>query len=209
MKIKDFLSILSVAVLAIILLLSKCSGNRTNNNYADLLNRYNELVNSKTQDSFVIDSLLSLPAQIDTVITESKVYITKTRILPKYDTITVVKIDTVDYEVASYNYANSEGNVIVTDSLLIKGIIVSHKQDIYTTCRDTTITKEVLVPVVKEVPVKMKQGFSVWAGIRSDYTLIPHPVLSLNYRDYSITAAKGINNENDFTIQLQTKIRFK
>lgn len=206
MKIKDFLSILVIGVLAILLLLNRCSS-KVN----PLQERYDELIKSKVQDSVLIDSLCNLTPVVDTVVTENIVYITKTRILPKHDTVTVVTIDTVDYLVTPYSFTTADKGIVVTDSMLIKGELISHKQDVYVTTKDTATVKTVYVPkeVVVTKVIKQKAGFSVWAGVRSDMLFNFQPVLSLNYRDFSLTAAKGINNEKDFTLQLQTKIRFK
>lgn len=208
MKSVNFILGIVAGVLAILLLMSKCDNSKMQKQVNDLVKHNNDLVNSNTNDSVTIDSLTTV-STIDTIVKVK--YITKTRILPAIrDTVRLVHIDTANYEVQPYNYVNQSGNVVVTDSLLVEGKIISHKQDIYTTCKDTVITKEVIKYVASPSnPQKQSDKFAVWAGIRSDYTLLVQPVISFAYKDFMLSFAKGINNRNDATLQLQAKIRFK
>lgn len=216
MKINNFISLLVIGVLAILLFLQKC---QTGKQVKNLTTQLTESSTALAKNSLLLDSLQAhVPDTIRDTVTNTVIKrFTVTKTVQLIDTINVPNVAQLETDTQIYTSINAYDSDVVTDTILLcatstGAMIVNHKQDAFIT-KDTvriTTTIPITIPCEEQPVVKPnKQGFAMWAGIRSDYRLIPHPMLSFSYRDFMLSTSKGINKTNDFAISLQAKIRFR
>jgi len=136
----NFIYPVVIGVLLVLLFMKSCNKDNT--------------VPDQVTHSIEVDSLKSIINEyangkrdttiVDTFIIDKVVHITKT--IPKYVEVPVY-IDNTDDSVRVYTYASSKDNVVATDSIEVKGEIVSHKQTIHITEPCPILKETELVPV--------------------------------------------------------------
>ena len=182
----NFIYPVVIGVLLVLLFLPKCNRDKT-------------VAQDCTASSITIDSLKNIINEyangkrdttvIDTFIIDKVVHITKT--IPKYVEVPVY-IDNTDDSVRVYTYASSKDNVVATDSIEVKGEIVSHKQTIHITEPCPILKETELVPVVTTDTVKMTRlipnRFQLKAGLMTDISDLKNlkPTATLAFRKFDL-----------------------
>ena len=211
MKIKDFLYIITIIVTAILAMMNGCNGGKLKKDYSNLLKDYTTTTQVNQELTVKLDSIKSIPP--DTVIEYKTRIVTKTRILPQYNTEYVTTVDTVRYDtITQYTFSEYKNGVAIVDTIDVRGEIVSHKQDVIVTDTVKTIyVKEPVIvekEVIKEVPRKSR--FEVWAGTTANGNFRFDPVLGFQYKGFGTHIIKPITPTfQDVQLLFSTKIRFK
>lgn len=182
----NFIYPVVIGVLLVLLFMKSCNKDKgsvqdctTNSITVDSLkNIINEYANGKRDTTI-----------IDTFIIDKVVHITKT--IPKYVEVPIY-IDNTDDSVRVYTYASSKENVVATDSIEVKGEIVSHKQTIHITEPCPILKETELVPVVTTDTVKMTRlipnRFQLKAGLMTDISDLKNlkPTATLAFRKFDL-----------------------
>ena len=211
MKIKDFLYIITIIVTAILAMMNGCNGGKIKRDYSNLLKDYTQVEQTANNLSVQLDSIKSIPP--DTVVEYKTRIVTKTRILPMYDTAYVTHIDTIRYDtITQYTFSEYKNGVAIVDTIDVRGELVSHKQDVVVT--DTVKTIYIKEPVIVEKEViklqPVKSRFEVWAGTTANGNFRFDPVLGFQYKGFGTHIIKPITpTMQDVQLLFSTKIRFK
>ena len=138
----NFIYPVVIGVLVVLLFMKSC-------------NKDKDSTQDCTTSSITIDSLKNIintlaegksdTIIIDTFYTDRTVVITKT--IPKIVEVPVY-IDNTDDSVRVYTYASTKESVVATDTIEVKGEILSHKQTIHITEPCPIIRETELVPIV-------------------------------------------------------------
>jgi len=182
----NFIYPVVIGVLLVLLFMKSCNKDRNT-------------VQDQVTHSITVDSLKSIINEyangkrdttiVDTFIIDKVVHITKT--IPKYVEVPVY-IDNTDDSVRVYTYASSKDNVVATDSIEVKGEIVSHKQTIHITEPCPILKETELVPVVTTDTVKMTRlipnRFQLKAGLMTDISDLKNlkPTATLAFRKFDL-----------------------
>ena len=182
----NFIYPVVIGVLLVLLFMKSCNKDRNT-------------VPDQVTHSITVDSLKSIINEyangkrdttiVDTFIIDKVVHITKT--IPKYVEVPVY-IDNTDDSVRVYTYASSKDNVVATDSIEVKGEIVSHKQTIHITEPCPILKETELVPVVTTDTVKMTRlipnRFQLKAGLMTDISDLKNlkPTATLAFRKFDL-----------------------
>jgi hypothetical protein len=211
MKIKDFLYIITIIVTAILAMMNGCNGGKLKKDYSNLLKDYTQVEQTAANLSVQLDSVKAIPP--DTIVEYKTRIVTKTRILPMYDTAYVTNIDTVRYDtITQYTFSEYKNGVAIVDTIDVRGELVSHKQDVVVT--DTVKTIYIKEPVIVEKEViklqPTKARFEVWAGTTANGNFRFDPVLGFQYKGFGTHIIKPITPTfQDVQLLFSTKIRFK
>jgi hypothetical protein len=211
MKIKDFLYIITIIVTAILAMMNGCNGGKLKKDYSNLLKDYTQVEQTAANLSVQLDSVKAIPP--DTVVEYKTRIVTKTRILPMYDTAYVTNIDTIRYDtITQYTFSEYKNGVAIVDTIDVRGELVSHKQDVVVT--DTVKTIYIKEPVIVEKEViklqPTKARFEVWAGTTANGNFRFDPVLGFQYKGFGTHIIKPITPTfQDVQLLFSTKIRFK
>lgn len=211
MKIKDFLYIITIIVTAILAMMNGCNGGKLKKDYSNLLKDYTQVEQTAANLSVQLDSVKAIPP--DTVVEYKTRIVTKTRILPMYDTAYVTNIDTIRYDtITQYTFSEYKNGVAIVDTIDVRGELVSHKQDVVVT--DTVKTIYIKEPVIVEKEViklqPTKARFEVWAGTTVNGNFRFDPVLGFQYKGFGTHIIKPITPTfQDVQLLFSTKIRFK
>ncbi|MBK8706592.1 MAG: hypothetical protein IPN33_25485 [Saprospiraceae bacterium] len=211
MKIKDFLYIITIFVTAILAMMNSCNGGKLKKDYSNLLKDYTQVEQTAANLSVQLDSVKAIPP--DTVVEYKTRIVTKTRILPMYDTAFVTNIDTIRYDtITQYTFSEYKNGVAIVDTIDVRGELVSHKQDVVVTDTVKTIyIKEPVIvekEVIKEVPRKSR--LEVWAGTTVNGNFRFDPVLGFQYKGFGTHIIKPITPTfQDVQLLFSTKIRFR
>ena len=211
MKIKDFLYIITIIVTAILAMMNGCNGGKLKKDYSNLLKDYTQVEQTAANLSVQLDSVKAIPP--DTVVEYKTRIVTKTRILPMYDTAFVTNIDTIRYDtITQYTFSEYKNGVAIVDTIDVRGELVSHKQDVVVT--DTVKTIYIKEPVIVEKEViklqPTKSRFEVWAGTTVNGNFRFDPVLGFQYKGFGTHIIKPITPTfQDVQLLFSTKIRFR
>ena len=211
MKIKDFLYIITIIVTAILAMMNGCNGGKLKKDYSNLLKDYTQVEQTAANLSVQLDSIKSIPP--DTVVEYKTRIVTKTRVLPMYDTAYVTHFDTIHYDtITQYTFSEYKNGVAIVDTIDVRGELVSHKQDVVVT--DTVKTIYIKEPIIVEKEViklqPAKSRFEVWAGTTANGNFRFDPVLGFQYKGFGTHIIKPITPTfQDVQLLFSTKIRFK
>lgn len=201
----NFIYPVVIGVLLVLLFMKSC--NKDKNTIPD-----------QVTHSITVDSLKSIINEyangkrdttiIDTFIIDKVVHITKT--IPKYVEVPVY-IDNTDDSVRVYTYASSKDNVVATDTIEVKGEILSHKQTIHITEPCPILKETVMVPIVttdtitKTVTKLIPHRFQLKAGLMTDVNNPKDlkPTMSFVFRRFDLIGTYSfIGNEWNVGIQV-------
>ena len=203
----NFIYPVIIGVLGILLFMKSCNGNKdttqvctTNSITVDSLkNIINEYANGKRDTTI-----------IDTFIIDKVVHITKT--IPKYVKVPVYINNTND-SVRVYTYASTKENVVATDSIEVKGEIVSHKQTIHITEPCPVVKETVMVPIITTDTLRITtiksipHRFQLKAGLMMDVNNPENvkPVMSFVFRRFDLFTNHSFTT-NEWNVGVQVPI---
>lgn len=201
----NFIYPVVIGVLLVLLFMKSC-------------NKDKDSIQDCTTNSITVDSLKNIINEyangkrdttiIDTFIIDKVVHITKT--IPKYVEVPVY-IDNTDDSVRLYTYASSKENVVATDSIEVKGEIVSHKQTIHITEPCPILKETVMVPIVTtdtitKIVIKLiPHRFQLKAGLMVDINEPKNlkPTATLAFRKFDLLGNYSyLNREWNVGIQI-------
>lgn len=164
----NFIYPVIIAVLVVLLFMKSCNKDKT-------------VIPDCTTHSITIDSLKNIintlaegtsdTTIIDTFYTDRTVVITKT--IPKIVEVPLY-IDNTDDSVRVYTYASTKESVVATDTIEVKGEILSHRQTIHITEPCPIVKETKLVPIVttdtivKNIVKLVPHRFQLKAGLMVD-----------------------------------------
>ncbi len=189
MKITNFLFICITLVLAVLLGLEKCKSTPIQINHSIESDSLRQIIRGLSLNKK--DTL-----RIDTVYKTKIVYLTKSIPVPQVVYIDTTKTDSVSL----YTYANGQDNVVVLDSITVRGEILSHKQEIYITEVQTQIIATETVPILDTVKVtefKEFRDLQVRVGTTYDFNEFM-PTIALNTKLFTVTLTKSLLDEKAF-----------
>lgn len=191
MKITNFLFICVTLVLAVLLGLEKCKTNpvQVTTNHSIESDNLRQIIRDLTLNKK--DTL-----RIDTIYKTKIVYLTKSIPVPQ-----VVYIDTTKSDsVSLYTYANGQDDVVVLDSIQVRGEILSHKQEIHITEKETQIVATETIPIIDTVTIteyKVYRDLQLRVGATYDFNEFM-PTIALNTKLFTVTLTKSLLDEKAF-----------
>lgn len=201
----NFIYPVMIGVLLVLLFMSRCNRDKT-------------VIPNCTAHSITIDSLKNIINEyadgkrdttiIDTFIIDKIVHITKT--IPKIVEVPVY-IDNTDDSVRVYTYGSTKESVVATDTIEVKGQIVSHKQTIHITEPCPIIKETKLVPIVTTDTVKMTRliphRFQLKVGLSTDIHNLKNikPTMSLVFKKFDLFTNHSITT-NEWNVGLLVPI---
>lgn len=207
--IKNFIYPAIIGALIILLLVVQCNRSKSKNTET--------IINSLTIDSLtaIINEYANKQPEvkIDTVIKVRTIYLTKTITKPIYVDSSFTP------PIQEYTYANGKDDVVVLDTLKVRGEILSHTQAIYITdtCKNKIIVQKVpyidTVRITEPPIIQEYKTTGILVGVESGTDNMNNiaPTIGLQTKNFTIGVSKPLlTDEFRFSLQIPiTKRRLK